>query len=322
MAQEAKIKKVYNTFVHRFALEPYRGRRSRDTCPSCGKKYVFAKYIDLTTGEYLDDKTGRCNRETKCGYHQPPTKELIDKLLTNDEKVYVPLKEVKEEFVDHFDRTDLIEPKEVVRSMNDYHNNKFVQFLLKYFPYEEVMKTLNLYKVGTSDKWEGATIFWQIDEDFDVRTGKIMLYNEVDGKRVKQPYSHISWVHTQLPDFSLKQCFFGQHLLNENNMNKLVCVVESEKTAVICNLSKANCIWLATGGLQNINEERMKSLVGRKVVFYPDKGEAFDKWCEKLNPFIELGDFTVSNYLNEKGNNLEEGEDLGDLVINKLSKDV
>lgn len=318
MAIEA-YKQVYNRYVPRFGLEPYRGRKSRFTCPVCAKKEVFTRYIDYTTGDYLDDNLGRCNRESKCGYHQPPTKEIIDKLLKQDEKIYIPIRDVKEELIKYVNRTDLIEPKEVVRSTISYENNKFVQFLLKYFSYEEVMKTIDLYKVGSSDKWKGATIFWQIDEDFDVRTGKIMLYDEESGKRVKQPYNHISWVHNHYSDFQLKQCFFGQHLLGVVDESKLVCVVESEKTAVICNLSKTNCIWLATGGLQNINEDRIVALAGRKVIFYPDKGDAYEKWCEKLKPYMGFGDFTISDYLN-KESSLKDGEDLGDLVIDKLSK--
>lgn len=321
MAKEI-VKQTFNYFVPRFALEPYSGRKSRCTCPQCGKKEVYTKYIDLTTGDYLDDLVGRCNRETKCGYHQPPTKEIIEKVLKEGEAISVPVKQIKEEYLSVANRTDLIDSKHVVESLSNYEDNNFVRFLLRYFPREEVMKTINLYRVGTSDKWKGATVFWQIDEEFDTRTGKIMLYDELEGKRVKEPFSHITWFHTPdnkvHSDFSLRQCFFGQHLLNENNMSTLVCVVESEKTAVICNLSKTNCIWLATGGLQNITEEKIYALKDRKVVFYPDKGEAFDKWCEKLSPYIELGDFKVSNYLN-KIDDLEEGDDLGDLVIQKLT---
>ena len=31
------------------------------------------------------------------------------------------------------------------------------------------------YKVGTSKYWDGATVFWQTDNQNKIRTGKIML---------------------------------------------------------------------------------------------------------------------------------------------------
>ena len=55
------------------------------------------------------------------------------------------------------------------------------------------------YHVGTSKHWTGATVFWQVDNQGKVRTGKVMLYNPETGKRVKEPYSHVSWVHSLIP---------------------------------------------------------------------------------------------------------------------------
>ena len=42
-----------------------------------------------------------------------------------------------------------------------------------------------------------------------------MLYDPTTGKRVKEPFNHISWVHKVIkqPEFELKQCLFGEHLL-------------------------------------------------------------------------------------------------------------
>lgn len=42
-----------------------------------------------------------------------------------------------------------------------------------------------------------------------------MLYNPTTGKRIKEPYNHVTWVHSVLhkEDYNLKQCFFGEHLL-------------------------------------------------------------------------------------------------------------
>ena len=40
---------------YRYTLEKYRGIKSRYTCPQCGRKYVFTRYIDTETNQYISD---------------------------------------------------------------------------------------------------------------------------------------------------------------------------------------------------------------------------------------------------------------------------
>lgn len=85
------------------------------------------------------------------------------------------------------------------------------------------------YRIGTSNHWPNATIFWQIDQQQKVHTGKIMLYDYHTGHRVKDPFNHIAWVHKSenTKNFHLKQCLFGLHLLRPDT--KIVAIVEAEK---------------------------------------------------------------------------------------------
>ncbi len=85
------------------------------------------------------------------------------------------------------------------------------------------------YRIGTSNHWPNATIFWQIDQQQKVHTGKIMLYDYHTGHRVKDPFNHIAWVHKSenTKNFHLKQCLFGLHLLRPDT--KIVAIVEPEK---------------------------------------------------------------------------------------------
>lgn len=39
------------------------------------------------------------------------------------------------------------------------------------------MQQMMRYRIGTSNHWPNATIFWQIDQQQKVHTGKIMLYD-------------------------------------------------------------------------------------------------------------------------------------------------
>ena len=58
-------------------LETYKGTKSRHTCPNCNNRGVFVRY-QTENGEYLSYDVGRCNRESKCGYHKKPKEFFAD----------------------------------------------------------------------------------------------------------------------------------------------------------------------------------------------------------------------------------------------------
>jgi predicted RNA-binding Zn-ribbon protein involved in translation (DUF1610 family) len=53
---------------HKYTLE--KGSRKHH-CPDCGKK-TLVRYKDTQTGEYVPEQYGRCDREIKCSYFNPP----------------------------------------------------------------------------------------------------------------------------------------------------------------------------------------------------------------------------------------------------------
>ena len=63
---------------------------------------------------------------------------------------------------------------------------------------KEVLKRLmEDYRLGATR--DGAVIFWQIDRENKVRTGKVMQYNPGDGHRVKDGQtSAVNWIHSIL----------------------------------------------------------------------------------------------------------------------------
>ena len=84
---------------------------------------------------------------------------------------------------------------------------------------EVLNRLLDEYRLGATR--DGAVIFWQIDMNGKVRTGKVMQYNPEDGHRIKEQGAAINWIHSILKkqktlpeDWSLTQCLFGEHLLN------------------------------------------------------------------------------------------------------------
>lgn len=154
---------------------------------------------------------------------------------------------------------------------------------------DRIPKMLNNYKVGHSK--QGMSIFWQIDEKGQVRTGKMMLY-KADGHRDKEAQYGKDWIHSamirakQLDPMAVEAvtCYFGQHLLDVCP-DATINLVESEKTALICAIAYGGLkkhLWIATGGLNFLNKQKLQPFIdrGRTIVLYPDK-DGIDQWKEK-----------------------------------------
>jgi hypothetical protein len=211
-----------------------------------------------------------------------------------------------------------IAPEIIASSCTGYESNRLITYLTTLFPVAVVNGLIVDYRIGSSNKWPGATVFWQLDSNGRARTGKIMLYNAATGRRVKQPYNHVGWMHKhlKLENYNLQQCLFGQHLLHLHP-NTPVALVESEKTALIANVYMPNYLWLATGSLQGLNVRMCQPLKGRQVVLWPDiKG--YSTWLAKAEELKHLAEFTVSNMLETHATpaQRQQGCDLADYLIN------
>lgn len=267
-------------------------------CPLCCKK-TFVRYVDVETKEYLDSIIGRCDRESKCGYHITP----------NGNKTIVNLDciELKQEPSCHHDSV-------IGYFGRHYTDNNFVKYLQKYFCNTDIKKVIQEYFIGTSTHWNGATIFWQVDEQMNVCAGKVMLYDKNTGNRVKKPYPHINWMHKvlQTNDFVLQQCLFGIHNLCDYDKGSTVCIVESEKTAIMMSIIFPSFLWLATGSKANLKELLLRPLKEYNIIVFPDKTE-FEDWNTKVIQLKKKGfSISCSELLEHK--NLEDGSDLADLL--------
>src|SRR5690606_9961930 len=171
----------------KYSLEPYKGSKTRFNCPKCESKQAFTRYIDIETNDYIDEYVGRCNKENSCGYHKTP-KEYFNE--NNIDKICKPFFKSEEQI--NF-KPDYIDYSLLFSSFLCYHNNNFVIYLKSIFDESIVNNLIKKYYIGTSNHWQGSTIFWQIDEVNKIRTGKIMLYNPITGKRIKEPYNKLFW---------------------------------------------------------------------------------------------------------------------------------
>jgi len=184
-----------------------------------------------------------------------------------------------------------------------------------------------MYAIGATRAKE--VVFWQIDIEGKIRTGKVMKYNPITGHRIKHENGSINWIHTLLKkdgtlpcDFNLVQCFFGEHLLRENPTNP-VAIVESEKSAIIGAGVMPNLVWLAAGNLNGLSIDKCKVLKGRTVILYPDL-KAFDKWSEKAKEIQKVVGckISVSDLLEQVATDeeRENGFDIVDYLIRDMKE--
>nr|WP_321222305.1 DUF6371 domain-containing protein [uncultured Psychroserpens sp.] len=224
----------------------------------------------------------------------------------------------------------------------NYSNNLFIQYLKTKFVPVDIEDVIKRYFIGSSNHWNGATIFWQVDEEMRIRAGKVMLYNPSSGKRVKHPYPHINWMHKVLHSdnyeilntniikchtgvlrkdqnvlhkdnpFVLQQCLFGLHNLH-NEIYKTIALVESEKTAIMMSIYLPCYLWMATGSKSNFKSSVLQPLKGRKIIAFPDKTE-YKVWNAKSSILRKEGFNIVCSEILEKIK-LEDGDDLVDLLL-------
>ena len=270
---------------YRFLLEKYR-YGSKTDCPGCGRERCFVRYIDGQGAIHFPSSVGKCDHEQSCGYHYTPREYFRDnaEAMSDDD---CRTGRIFRHSVPHTQPAPVEPsyiPEKIVRaSLSHYDKNPLYRYLCGVFGTEETLRLFNRYRIGTSAKWGGSTVFWQTDESGKVRTGKIMLYNPTTGRRVKEPQARVSWAHAELrlPDFNLRQCLFGQHLLPLYT-DRTVFLVESEKSAVIAAHYMPDILWLATGGKHGcFNVRTVEALRGRDVILLPDIG-APGAWRDKL----------------------------------------
>lgn len=205
------------------------------------------------------------------------------------------------------------------RSLSHYDINPLCTFLSIMIGRSNAERLFKLYQVGTSKKWNGSAVFWQVDSNGQVHAGKIMGYDAKTGHRLKVPHPHICWVHTELrlPDFNLCQCFFGEHLL-VRYPDKTVFIVESEKTALIAAHFMPDGLWLATGGKNGcFNEKAVRVLAHRDVVLMPDLG-ATEQWKLKTSMLANICRFvSVSTVLEDMATDEQrsQGLDIADFLL-------
>ena len=304
--------------TYRFILERYRGISTRYTCPQCGRKHTFTRYIDTeNNNKYLSDNVGKCNRLNKCGYHYTPKQYFTDNPWLREKGdvcSFVQIHRVNEQMnMNKPTPRPICTLPEGIALASEGGDSAHMRWIEGMYGTAERALVQRLYRVGGI---EDFAIFWQRDIEGRIRTGKIMAYDEYTGKRIKDSGA-IGWVHAtmrregELPEgWELTQCLYGEHLLPQHP-DKVVAVVEAYKTAHVGAILMPDMVWLATDSLQGLTAERLAPLKGRMVIFFPDEGKGYELWSERLPQIAKEVGFTykLSSFM-EGG---AKGADIADL---------
>ena len=163
---------------YRFHLQKYK-YGSKISCPSCGKPRCFVKYVDAEGEIVFPGNVGKCDHENSCGYHYTPKEYFNDypDVLSRNQGVSESFRVTACKSVEK--KPVCIAPSYIAssyvdKSLSHYEINPLYRYLCNVFGEEETIRLFQLYRIGTSAKWGGSAVFWQIDMNGLVRTGKIM----------------------------------------------------------------------------------------------------------------------------------------------------
>lgn len=340
--------------------------REKFDCPSCGQSNKFVKYVDNTTGNYIDSKYGRCDRETSCGYWEKPEQLYIQE---TESKIKYQIKDLYDSDCLNSDlyinKFHLVNGNtEHIYSKANLNNNTFIEGLLKRFDNNLVRKAYLNYKLGYC--FNGSTIFPYYFNN-SLKSGKIINFKP-DLHRDKDVSP--MWLHSAktfyfknktnklneeinnllYPDESIeynhfmkyrevftddseseKYCFsiplFGWDLLSlSENKNKTICLVESEKTAIICSIVFPEYVWLASGGSTYLSQYKFCYYNNSNWLILPDLSTndvTKNKWIESISK-IKTKYSMYENFINylpcdlSKENTLQakdRGLDIADFIL-------
>ena len=172
-----------------------------------------------------------------------------------------------------------------------------------YLTERQMLRAALRYRLGATKS--GGVIYWQIDNHEETYEGKIMHYLPNCHRNKAR---NADWVGSALArrygwgKGVSRHCFFGLHQLSKSRFGYTdavkqidkryeplrvvggdVAIVEAEKTAVILSEIYPQYIWLAAGGLTQLQLDKFRPLRGRNLILFPDTdptGEAYKLWYE------------------------------------------
>jgi len=281
--------------------------KRRSKCPFCGKRGKYSAFMNTETKQLAPVEYGMCSSCRKA--KRPPDNFIQGESAKADDNEI------------GFFEADTVH----INMINQFYrlafqvSNNFIEGLEKKFGYERVKQVVNQYKLGSFEEFDSgvnsAVVFPYLFKDTHCCTGKLMWFDE-DFHRIKEGrkkypkflhnliYTNDNGIRYDLNDyddddniipFKLKLCLFGHHqIINEKK--KVICLVESEKTAVIMSIVLPEYIWVASGGKTLIQDYKFLFFAGRKCLAFPDLSlddNVYQYWIKKLSYYNKKYDYDI-----------------------------
>jgi len=269
--------------------------KRRIDCPHCGKHGKYSAYVNIKTGELAPPEYGMCS---SCREYKIPPNNIV----TTGEYV----SDVDTE-IGYFE-ADILMPATAMCfcKPENYHQNNFIDGLEQIFDKKDVQRVVDLYKLGRFH--DSGIVFPYFLTDNHLCTGKIIFYDKnlhriKEGKKQNPRFLHnlyyktdrgivVDFIDYETDDngndvpknFKLKMCLFGHNQIL-NDKSKDICLVESEKSAVVMSIVAPEFIWVASGGKTLIQDYKFTFFGKRKCYVFPDLSSddnVYNYWLEKL----------------------------------------
>lgn len=271
-------------------------------CFACGSGGDVIKFVqELCNCGYIEAlqiiaEISHINTDNLTSYHSST------KRVTEAKKKVIPTSFISEEY--------LIRTLDKDSTLKDY--------LCTLIDKEDIDRTFSKYRVG-ADK-QGNTIYWYVDQQGGVRSGKIMAYGTDGHRQGKANWVHSVLLNNNLIDtFNFQSCLFGEHLLNGIPEGSEVAVVEAEKTALVCDALFSNKnikVWLAVGGKKS-DISFYEKLKPYYVHLFPDV-DSVEQWQGIANKLKKEG---IDIHIKKAWLKFTEGnkDDLADVLLRRLA---
>jgi hypothetical protein len=321
---------------YKYGLDP---SSKKYTCPQCNHKSMVV-YLDNEMKAPVDEyRFGRCDRENSCGYHSHPNEDPELAAKKAETFIPVPATEVVQKFPDESVYGHITnKTKTCISPLHAFCNKKLLipnEHLLRWGVYSDKDGDLTVYIFRNFNnevvnlKWFKYKEDGHRDKNFDSYSLKnpktpphppksVERKNFSGGKEVVEKY---------------QMCLYGEHLLPRQIDDMPVCVVESEKTAVIASFFYKQFHWVSCGSNNGVTDgtdgrpDKIKHLKGRKVYWVGDADSASrmrtdDKGIirpSSVRHLIEhIDDFHVVDLFPDR----TDGYDIGDAIVDGLRPEI
>lgn len=265
-------------------MKPYILDCNYSNCPICSKTrfqhFVYKDEDEIAeSSSIIGQKVGICDNCLYCLYPEEFEAERRQLLIKySDDKFCRYLKKIGEKKVDRTSPDFYI--SQIFALGNNESNSLFI-FLKKaeypdgkrksFFSEEQIRLAFRKYCVQTSilPFRKNAAIFWYKPNGYQTLAYRIAQFDEY-GHLIKDRDREYPITKSIDVLREHKYCFFGRHLIkNEATRGKTICIVESEKTAIIASMVYPDAIWLATSSSWYLNSYNVDFNTSN-VVLFPD----------------------------------------------------